>query len=420
VEIRVEQLRNILDIVKPTVPRKTKLPILKNALVKDGKLMATDLESMVIIDVPEVDEAFLLPYAEVLKMLKYVPGYEKLQVHPKNGNLELSWSEGEATYPMDKVKNFPVIPDFEVKDEADIDGDIFIPALASALPYAATESTRPVLNGVTVQFGGPIEIGAGDGYRMANIVLPAQFPTEYTAILPSAAVTTLVHVMAKTPRTPPQGQVLTDIILAKRQIRVALDGKKGLRVAFAPNVSVIVKLIEGSPPAWFKLAPKDEPILKVQFFARDLETAVRRVSDVAHQNKGIVRLQFQDGTGKVSARTDDREVAAKIPLMDMQGEPNRLALNVGYLTEYLKDKEGIVTMSWTGGKTPASFHHSKGPKVLIMPMQANWDEKKSSDKAELEAVAEAPAETTAEAPAGAAPEAKTSKPKRQRAKKAKK
>jgi len=412
-EIRVEQLRNALEILKPAVPRKTTLPILKNILVKDGQLMATTLESMVVIDMPEADESFLLPYAEVLKMLKYVPGYEKLQIHPESGKLTLSWSDGEGIYPAENIKGFPVIPELKIKDEADINGDAFIPALASALPYAATGNERPVLNGVTVQFGRPIEISAGDGFRMAHIVLPTEFPAEYTTVIPASAIETLIHVMAKTPRTPPQGQALVDIITAKRQVHVALDGKLGLIVGFTPTVKVIVKLIEGSPPAWLKLIPKDEPVLKAQLLARELETAVRRVGDVASKNSGIVRFQFQDGACRVSARADGREVSAKISVLDMQGAPNRLALNVGYLTEYLKDKDSIVTMTWTGGTAPVSFQHSKSPRVLIMPMKATWDDEEPPAQEEPEAAAASP-----EAPAEA-PETNPTKPKKRRGKKAK-
>ncbi len=412
-EIRVDQLRNALEILKPAVPRKTALPILKNVLVKDGQLMATDLESMVIIGMPEVDEPFLLPYAEVFKMLKYVPGNEKLHIHPEKGKLTLTWSDGEGSYPAENVKNFPAIPDLKVKDEADIDGDTFIPALASALPLFAKEEDRPVLTGVTVQFGRPIEISSGDGFRMAHIVLPFEFPAEYTTIIPAAAIATLIHVAAKTPRTPPQGEALVDIITAKRQLHVALDGKNALIVGFSPSVSVVIRLIEGSPPAWLKLFPKDEPVLKAQFFARELETAVRRVGDVASQNKGIVRLQFQDGACRVSAKADDREVAAKVSVLDLVGAPNRIALNLGYLTEYLKDKDGIVTMLWTGKTAPASFQHSRSPKVLIMPMFTAWDDPTPPDQAETAAA-------PTEAPAEAAPEDKTSKPEKKDGKKVKK
>ena len=417
-EIQVAQLREALGILKPAVPRKPTLDILKNVLVKEGQVVATDLASMVILSLPEADESFLLPYPDVLKMLQYVPGHEYLKMHTKRGKLTLSWSEGSATYPTQALEEFPSIPDFEVKDEADIDGDTFIPALLSALPYIATGTDRPVLNGVTVLFGSPIEVSAGDGFRMAHIVLPLQFPGEQATVIPSGAVSTLIYVMEKTPRPPPQGDTLVPIVMAKRHIRVALDGKRGLRVVFGPTASVIVKLVEGSPPAWLKLIPKEEPVLKVQLFAREFETAVRRVSNVAHQNKGIVRLQFQDGTATVSARADGQEVAAKITVLDMKGEPNRLALNANYLIEYLRNKDGIVSMSWTGDTAPAAFQHSKSPKVLIMPMLAEWGDEPPVAQAESETEPEAAVDPP-EGPAEVAPEAKPSKPQKQRGKKRK-
>lgn len=413
-EIQVARLRDTLGILKPAVPRKPTLEILKNVLVKDGKLMATDLDSMVIIDTPEADESFLLPYKEVLEMIQYVPGHEYLKMHAKRGSLAISWSEGEASYPADDISAFPDIPAFEVKDEADIDGDTFIPTLKAALPYVSDEESRPVLSGVTVQFGRPIEVSAGDGFRMAHIILPLEFPAEYTTIIPAGAVTTLIHVMDKTPRVPTPGEAFVDIMLARRQLKVAFDGKRGLRVVFSPSVSVIVKLVEGSPPAWIKLIPKDEPVLKAQFFARELDTAVRRVRDVANQNKGIVRLQFEGEICTVSATADGREVSAKIPLLSVDGAPNRLALNVGYLTEYLSGKDSIITMAWTGKMAPASFQAPKSPRVLIMPMTAQWDKPLPGTQPEPEA-----ATTPPEQPAPVTPEGTASKPKKQPGKKKK-
>lgn len=404
-EIQVTRLREILGILKPAVPRKTALDVLKNVLVKEGQVVATDLDSMVILAVPEADESFLLPYSDVLKMLQYVPGHEYLTLHAKRGKLTLTWSDGEATYPTSNVGDFPDIPDFEAKVQADIDGDTFIAALTSALPYVATDSSRPVLNGVTVLLGEPIEVNAGDGFRMAHIVLPLLFPGEHIIILPPDAVRTLVHVMDKTPRPPPQGDALVPLMLAKRQIGVALDEKSGLKIVFGPTASVIVKLVEGNPPAWLKLIPKDKPVLEAQLFARELETAARRVSSVAHQNNGIVRLQFIDGSATVSAKADGQEVSAKISVLDLQGAPNRFALNIDYLTEYLRNKDSIVSLSWTGGMSPIVLHHSKSPKVLIMPMTAEWGDELPVSQAEPEAAPEA------------APEATTSKPQKQRGKK---
>lgn len=397
-QVQVAQLRDVLAILKPAVPRKSNLPVLSNILVKDGQLVATDMDTMVIIDMPEADGSFLFPYAEVMDMLKYVQARDYLTMQHKRGELKLTWSEGEATYPSEDVQAYPDIPAFEPQDEADVDGDSFIPALVAALPYASTDPARGVLCGVTAQFGKPIEVSAGDGFRMAHIVLPLMYPVEHTAIIPAGSVSVLSHVMAKTQRQPDLVDALVPTILSKRWLRVAFDGKRGMRVVVSPTVSLIVKLIEGQPPSWLKIIPKEEPILTASLFARELETAVRRVSNVAHQNKGMVRLQFHDGAAIISAKAEGREVSAKITAIDLMGAPNRFALDVKYLTEYLKDKDSIVRLSWTGNMAPVALEHGKSPKVLIMPMNAEWGNDLGAPQREPEAVADPPGKPAQEAP----------------------
>jgi len=396
-EIKVSQLRDALELAKPAVPRKPTLEVLKNVMVKDGKLMATDLESMVIVDMPEADGGFLLPYREVLEMLKYVPGYDSLEIKAEKKMVILSWPDGEANYPTAEVDDFPPIPGFEPRDEADIDGDAFIAALNSALPYAATKEDRPVLTGVTVLFGGPVEVAAGDGFRMAHIVLPFQFPAEYTTIIPAGAVKTLAHVMAKTPRPGPRGDDLVDIVLAKRQLHVGLDGKQGLMFTVSPTVSVLVKLIEGNPPDWLRLIPREEPAFRVQFLSREMETAARRVRDVANQGGGIIRIEFNDENAIISARSDDRKVSATVRFLEVQGAPNRVALNVHYLMDYLGDKGSIVTMSGMGDSSPISFQHSNSPRVIVMPMMVDWGKPLPGEET-AEAAPDTPAEEIPEEP----------------------
>ncbi|MBA7518069.1 hypothetical protein ES705_10135 [subsurface metagenome] len=62
--------------------------------------------------------------------------------------------------------------------------------------------------------------------------------------------------------------------------------------------------------------------------------------------------------------------------------------------------------------TANTFVYGKSPKVLIMPMEAQWDDKLPVSQTEPEAKAAAPVKA-----AEAAPEAKTPKPKKQRGKK---
>ncbi len=73
-DIQVNKFRETLALLKLVVPRKSSLAVLTNMMLKDGKAVATDMETLVAIPLPEADLNCLIPYAEAVKVLQYVPG----------------------------------------------------------------------------------------------------------------------------------------------------------------------------------------------------------------------------------------------------------------------------------------------------------------------------------------------------------
>jgi DNA polymerase III sliding clamp (beta) subunit (PCNA family) len=256
--------------------------------------------------------------------------------------------------------------------------------MLAALPYTATDTTRPVLSGVTLVLGTPIEVAAGDGFRMSHQVLGLSFPLEEKIIVPAHGVAILDHVFAKTPRTPPAtAESLIKVVTARRQLRVALIGDNKLRLDFGTAASVVINLIPGKPPEWLALIPKGEPVLQSQIFAPQLEAAAKRVRTIAKDGSDIVRLEFADGKLKVSAKGDDQEISATMDTLHTQGKPGRTALNQKYLLGYLSGKQGIVIFSKYTDAGPVVFEYQKSPRVLIMPMAVQWgDETPPAEKAE--------------------------------------
>ena len=368
-DIQVARFREMLDLLKPAVARKSKIASLESVLLKDGQAIATNLETMVVIEMPEADLTSLVPFMDVAKVLQFTPGRELLHIKSKPGKLFLSWADGSATFPVEDSGTFPNVPEFVPETEESLDIDALIPALVSVLPYAATGADRPVLNGVTLILGDPVEVAAGDGFRMADQVLSLSFPKNIITIIPSSSVAVLKHLWEKTPRTPPPAEELVPILMAKKYAMVAHDGKLGLRFQFENNTAAIIHLVEGKPPDWLKLVPKGEPILQVHLLAEDLEVAVRRVMGVARDESGIVRIAFKDDKATVSAKSDGQKVESSFKTMDSSGAPNRIALDVSYLLRYLSGKQGIVTISWTGNSSPIAFRSQNNPRVLIMPMK---------------------------------------------------
>ena len=374
-DVRVSKLKEVMDLVKPAVPKNPSLKVLTNLCLKDGKVVATDLETMVIVNMSEAKEPMLLPYSSVAEMLKYIPSYESLHIEQKGKNLQLTWLEGSASYPTEDYANFPVLPEMETRGEALLDGDVLITAMSDALPYAAKDDTRPVLTGITVVLGTPVEVAAGDAFRMSYKALGLSFPLEETIIIPGRSAAIAEHVFKKTPRTPPSSaDTLVQAITSKRLLRVALVGDKKLRMDFGTSASIFVNLIEGSPPAWLNLLPKGDPLMQCQLFAPQLDAAARRVRDIAKENSGIVRMEFSDGHLKLSAKGDNQEISTTTDTLLSNGEPARTAIDQKYLIEYLSGKQGIITFSKYTDSGPVVFEYQNSPKVLIMPMATKWDD----------------------------------------------
>ena len=384
-EIQVNKLRELMELLKPAVPKKSAIPSTAYIRLGEGKATATDLETMIIADLPEAEEPMLLPFASIAEMLKYVPGNEMIRIEAQNKKVSLAWSGGTASYPTEAVQDFPVLPEVPTRAEETIDGDTLIAALLAALPYGATEESRPVLCGVTLVLGSPIEVAAGDGYRMSHQVLGLSFPLDEKIILPAHAVRILGHVFSKTPRTPPSSaDSLIPIITAKRQLHMALAGENKVRLDLGRTASVVINLVQGSPPDFLKLIPKGEPILQSQVFAPQLEAAVKRVRAIAKDGKNIVRLVFADGNLTVSATGEDQEISATIDTLNTQGEPGRTALDYTYLLDYLSGKQGIVTVSQYDKTGPVAFQYQNSPRVIIMPMFVEWDDEKPTVAEEAE------------------------------------
>ena len=397
-EIQVNKLRELMTLMKPVIPRKSNLKVAGYIRVGDGKAVATDLETMVIYDLPEATEPMLLPYASLADTLKYIPG-NTLKIEAQNRKISLAWDGGTAIYPTEDVQDFPVLPEQETRAECLIDGDTLVSAMQAALPYTATDTQRPVLSGVTLVLGSPVEVAAGDGFTMSHQVLGLTFPMEEKVVVPARSVFILAHVFDKTPRTPPStADSLISVITAKRQIHMALIDENKFRVDFGQSASVVINLIQGNPPEWLQLIPKGEPILQSHLFAPQLEAAVKRVRDIAKDGSGIVRMEFAEGKLTVSAVGEEQEIRATLDAISTQGEPGRTALNYTYLLRYLVGKLGIITLSQYDNTGPLVFEYQNSPRVLIMPMSVKWgDEPVVAEEPEPETIEENPEEEEPEA-----------------------
>jgi len=367
--IKVERLREALMLLQPAIPRKPTLAALANILLKDGRAVATNLETWAILALPEVEGECLIPHHSARELLKYVPGYDFLTIEQADKRVNLSWDGGKASYDVTDVKDYPPVPEVSVSTESPLDGDSLVKALMSVLPYCSSDSARPVLTGVTLSLGATIEAVGADGFRLAIKSVSDAYPVEQEVIIPASSVAILSHLWDKLPPPVPPQDSLVQQVISKRQLQLGLADSTLL--ARFGRVTLVSKLIEGTPPRYKQLIPQDTP-LKVRVFAPELDRAVRRVRDMARDSSGIVRLSWTDTTMTVSAKAADKgEVQADL-LVQTEGGAGKVAINVSYLLEYLSGREGLLTIGVSGGTSPVLFRHGTSPLVLIMPLHTDW------------------------------------------------
>jgi DNA polymerase-3 subunit beta len=393
-EIRVQRLRNALGLLEGLASPKAKIdggksvkgrgrksgkssspfPVLSNVLLRDGKALATDMETVVTVYLPEVTGECLLPFDRTIKLLKYVNGNDVLKIEAGKRTVTLVWSEGKATLEAESIEDYPQIPAIEPVIKCSLLGDILVPNLLSMLDYCATESSRPVLAGVSLFLGEPLEIAAGDGYRMAYKTLALSLAPAggiKTVVIPSRAVSVMGHVWSKAPRPPVTEGSIADLVATKGNIELEISPTL-LRAHFGV-VSLITRTVAGTPPSFKSLIPADPPY-RVQFYAPDFEVSLRRLMGTAKDGNGAVRMAWADGSMALS--TEDRgssNIEVSMPVQALNGA-GRIAINMRYLQEYVKGKSGLVTMGITTVSGPALFRHSSSPLVVIMPMNVSWPE----------------------------------------------
>jgi len=383
--MKVSQLREALQLIKPVIPGKPTLPIIKNALLDDGKVMGTDLETAVVVALPEVDTRCLLPHHEVLELLKYVPGNELLTIELEEKLVKLNWESGNASYTIPDSLEYPELPVLDPKIAGGIDGDTLIKGLVAMVPYCCSESgetSRPVLTGVHTYFEEKTTTVVGaDGFRLAYQILPIALSGERTVIIPAGSIGIVRDLWKASPGSVDAGDDLISQIIGHRMMYLSIDDN--FIAAKFGNITITIRLIQGTPPNYKELIPKDYP-MSVKFFSTDLERSLQGAKMLSKENASIVRLMWTDNSMTVLAKSESiGEIKTQI-IVKAEGGEGKVGINIGYLLSYLKGKDGLVTMIAKDPGSPVRFDYNNAPTVIMMPKKVEWvgEVKKAEEEAQ--------------------------------------
>ncbi len=166
-QIYCYKLKHALELVEPAVARKVTLPITQNFLIQNGRVMTTNLEMAISADLPEAQgESLCLPHGVVSNFIQYIPNTDILDITMDGVKATIRAGRMVTTVIGAAPGDFPLFPRITPDGEWSVDEDRLVHALMGAVPGAAREDSRPVLNGVCLTFRDPIEVAGADGFRL--------------------------------------------------------------------------------------------------------------------------------------------------------------------------------------------------------------------------------------------------------------
>ena len=394
-ETTVQRLRYVLEVLAPAVSgKKATLPVLKNVVVGQRKAYATNLETAITVEFPEATEdPMLLPHAQLLALLRKIPGPMPLSINREGQVLKLTAGATSAEFPVPaEASEFPPLPKLQPVGEGQVDADLFLKTATALAPYAATDESRPTLQCVCITLGAPLEMAGADGFRLAWQTIPMALPALNSPVidlkhllLPTEAVETLAKVwkvMEKQPTVDAQsasggadplkedgGVRMARLAVARRMATIQFSN---IALSFQHGaVTVRTHLGQGQFPDYHTLIPTSLPH-KVSFDAEEALRAVRSLQDIANEGSGILRLTWSDSALTISAVGEVLGAITVSVRAHIQGGEGNIAFDVKYLAPYLAGKVGMVLLETSTVSSPARFFHIGSPDLVLMPMFVKW------------------------------------------------
>lgn len=351
-----------LKQVASVVSNKSTLPILSNVKIEaengQVRFTATDLDVCITGVVPATiirDGSVTLPAKKLVSIISELPEAEvQVDVNDKN---QASVECGRSQFKLNGLPSdeFPALPSFDQATVFTVDQSILRDGIRRTDYAISTDTTRYVLNGISVSFrDNKLTLVATDGRRLA---------------------------LAETHLEIPEGQELDAILPTKAvmELRRLLDGTGTVTLRFTRNQAafeindtlLITKLIDGNYPNYRQVIPAkhDESI---ELPCGELLEMVRRVSLLSVDKTTNIRLSFAEDRLDVTASAEGVGEAHESMPIDYKGKAINISFNPDFFMAPLKTMPGDmkITLNLIDEMSPGVLRIGDEFLYVLMPMRS--------------------------------------------------
>ncbi len=357
----LQELIRFLAVAEKIVPRNSTIEVLRNLCIKDGYVLATDLELIARMPVPET-RSFLIPFGILKTVLKSKPASIEIDLSEEN-RIKINYDNKSVSFPRGEVADFPYLPEMEFMPIGEWSKEAVM-LLHSQLPYVSNDELRPALNGVYLSQNGSFSSCATDGHvlRVISDMDPAHgcVLQEYSGILPKRVLQLLPRLVRET----------VSVSFSEEYFRFELEH----------GLTLYARTVEATYPDFARVIPKE--------FASMVELDVVRLRNLteaakAFANKATMASVFEIDEDQLSIKVENSEEDTRwessMTVNRVSGGSLKVGMNLSYLEKMLDGIDGKKAIwKYNDGNTASVFvetgDDTSSPMNLIMPIRLPKEE----------------------------------------------
>ncbi|MBC8400923.1 MAG: DNA polymerase III subunit beta [Candidatus Marinimicrobia bacterium] len=357
----LETLRRFMPLAQNIINRKSALPILEQICIRDGYIIATDLETTVRMRI-DAGINYTIPLTLLKTILKVRPKKLEVEVFEEN-KVVITYDTRRITFESLDTDEFPALPSGRFRAVGQWPKEV-IRKLYEQLSFASTDELKPALTGVYLHQNKVLTSCATDGHVLRWIKNVDQgtlskLKNNFTGIIPRKSL-----------------QILSRIV--KGNVNAAAS-KTHLRLKLNKDTEVFTRLIDGKYPDYKSVIPSE-----FSGSARLDRTALQAlITDALPFVNRETKLGAFTVNGDLAVSVEDEERNIQwdsvLPINTQSGKNITIGLNLAYLEKILKCLSTDEVLWQYGSPISAGILtgvNSKSPNDinLIMPIRLKESE----------------------------------------------
>lgn len=365
-EIKKQDLMNLIGKTQNIVERRNTMPILSNILLEaegEGlKVFATDLEISLTDFVKATVKnpgKLAVNARNLFEIIKELEDDKVVLTRKENNWLEISQGKYLSKIVGISPEEYPIFPSFSKKNTLKISSEVLKEMIDKTIYSISNDETRYHLNGVYFERreDDSCSMVATDGHRlsMVNRKLPmdSAFMNGQGVIIPRKAL----HEIRK----------LLDSVTGDFEIAI-----EGSQLIFKTGQTVLlVRLIEGKYPNYNQFIPAKLK-QKIEINREAFLSSIRRVALLANAKSRAITLNFTSGKLEITSNNPDLGDAKEEIDIKYDGQQMKIGFNAKYIQDVLAAiSDEAIDFELNDQLSPGLMrpHNDQSYTCVVMPMR---------------------------------------------------